>query len=90
MQPPRIRHASVALLTKRRKYNILCLMTQNPAPSRIVSVAEAATRLNVRTVTVQRWIRAGKLPAIKLPGRTGAYVIDSDALDALAASRNAA
>lgn len=65
-------------------------MAQNEALSRIVSVAEAARQTGVRTVTVQRWIRAGKLSATKLPGRTGAYVIAQRDLEAFIAERDAA
>lgn len=29
----------------------------------------------VSTVTIQRWIRDGSIAAMKMPGKTGAYVI---------------
>lgn len=35
---------------------------------RLLSVAKAAHRLSVCRATVRRWIKAGRLPAMKYPG----------------------
>ncbi|NDK91437.1 helix-turn-helix domain-containing protein [Gordonia desulfuricans] len=61
-----------------------------PQPTQRLTTLQAAKRLGVRTVTVQRYVRDGKLPAEKLPGRTGAYLIDEAAVDVLAAERREA
>lgn len=45
----------------------------NVAPP--VAVAEAARTLQVNVSTVHRLIRKGVLPAVKLPGLRGPYVI---------------
>lgn len=56
----------------------------------LITTAQAAKLMRVTPVTVHRWIRSGQLEATKLPGETGAYVIDPAALDRFAASRGAA
>lgn len=38
------------------------------ASDEAVTIAEAALRLKVSTRSVQRWIRSGELPAVKLGG----------------------
>lgn len=40
-----------------------------------INVAEAAGILNLSVRAVQHRIAAGSLPAQKLPGRTGAYIL---------------
>lgn len=52
-----------------------------------VTIAQAADLLSLDRKTVLRWITSGRLPAIKLAGRTGAYLIDPDDLDRLVAER---
>ena len=39
-----------------------------PLPDRLLTARVVADRLGVSTETVLRWTRAGKLPAIRLPG----------------------
>jgi len=48
----------------------------------LLSVRQAAKLSARKPVTIQRWIRLGELPAVKLPGRTGSYVIRRGDLDA--------
>lgn len=56
--------------------------------TRLCSVRDAAPLLGVTVQTAQRWARAGRLPVVtKLPGDTGSYVLDRDAVEALAAER---
>lgn len=45
------------------------------APERLL-IWQAAARLNRSPQTVRAWVRSGELPAEKLPGRTGAFLID--------------
>ena len=52
-----------------------------------LSAAEVARRCGVTTVTVYRWVRAGRLQARKMPGLTGAYLFSQSDVDALAAER---
>jgi excisionase family DNA binding protein len=49
---------------------------------RWLTVSEAAERLRVGNVTVQRWLRAGKLPGTLLSRRAG-WRIPERAVDAL-------
>ena len=44
---------------------------------------EVAEMLQVTPTTIRNWIRAGKLPAVKFPGRRGVYRIPAPALSAL-------
>lgn len=48
-----------------------------------ISAAQAAEILGVDATTVHRMIKRGTLPAHKLNGRTGAYVLDRAAVEAL-------
>ena len=49
-----------------------------------MTTTEVAALLGKQTRTVQRQADAGLLPTIgKLPGRTGAYLFDRDAIEAL-------
>ena len=48
-----------------------------------MTVAEVAAELRVNPATVRRWITAGRLPAITLPG--GSYRIERDDLGQLIA-----
>ena len=61
-------------------------MTQ-PAP--VMSVAEAARTLQVGRDTILRMIWRGELSAEKFPGRTGAYVIPRQDVEALSERRSA-
>ena len=49
---------------------------QPAATDDVVNVVEAATILGVSRRIVQRRILDGEITARKLPGRTGAYIID--------------
>ncbi len=48
-------------------------MTLTASRPQFLTVAEAATLLNVSDRTIRRWIEAGKVPYLKLPG--GGYRI---------------
>src|ERR1700730_2229879 len=48
----------------------------------LYTAAEAASRLKVNVVTIQRWIRSGRLPAVDLGGSAG-YRIREEDLEAL-------
>jgi excisionase family DNA binding protein len=52
---------------------------------RLLTVRAVAELLSVSTETVLRWVRAGDLPAIRLPG--GAVRVAEDALEAWLAGR---
>ena len=56
----------------------------------LIGTREAATLLNVSLPTATRMAQEGELPVVgKLPGRTGAYLFDRAAVEALAAERAA-
>jgi excisionase family DNA binding protein len=55
---------------------------------RLLTVREVADLLSVSTETVLRWVRQGKLPAIRLPG--GAIRIWESALERWLADRQVA
>lgn len=75
-------------MTEVLNYDIVVRMTAEVAIPPL-STAEVAARLGVTTVTVIRWARAGTLPAMKMPGRTGAYLFDADTVARFAAKREA-
>jgi excisionase family DNA binding protein len=52
-----------------------------------LSAAQAARQIGIPKRTILAAITRGELPAHKMPGRTGAYLIDQNDLDAYAASR---
>lgn len=64
-------------------------MSSNAGTNALVSATLAAELLGVNAVTVHRWAKAGLIAAQKLPGRTGAYVIDRAEVDRVIASRAA-
>lgn len=48
----------------------------------LITTAQAAEKVGVSVRTVIRWVEAGDLAAAqKLPGATGAYLFDEDAVD---------
>lgn len=52
----------------------------------LISTAEAARILNVHVATLNRMAKAGEVPAaMKLPGKTGAYLFDRKVIEARAA-----
>jgi excisionase family DNA binding protein len=59
-------------------------MTQSSRP---ITVKQAATILHCDRKTVLRWIAAGRLPAVKLEGKTGAYVLTIEDVEALAGAK---
>ena len=54
-----------------------------PKSSKPLTVAEVALLLGKNRKTILRWISAGRLPAQKLAGDTGAYIIRPEDVDAL-------
>lgn len=56
-------------------------MKDTPTPLTYETVTGAARRLNVTRDTIERWIRRGNLPALRLPG--GRIRIPSGAVDRL-------
>lgn len=57
----------------------------------LIPTAEVATVLAVDVRTVHRLVTSGRLPvALKVPGKTGAYLFDPADVDRLAAERAAA
>lgn len=52
-----------------------------------ITVAEAARILHCDRKTVLRWIAAGRIPAKKLAGRTGAYILQPEDVEALAGAK---
>ncbi|HEX4902029.1 MAG TPA: B12-binding domain-containing protein [Acidimicrobiales bacterium] len=57
----------------------------DPAPDETVDLADAAAHLGVHYQTAYRWVREGRLPAVRVRGRYQLAVAD---LDAFAASRD--
>lgn len=55
--------------------------------TQVAGVAETARILGKSRATVKRWAADGTIPAGKLPGKTGAYLFDRAAIQALAAER---
>jgi excisionase family DNA binding protein len=60
-----------------------------PNSSPPLGVAQAANQVGIPTRTLRYAILHGDLPAHKLPGRTGAYLIDQRDLDEWFAKRDA-
>lgn len=58
--------------------------------STIINAAEAAKILHISVRAVQHRITSGTLPAQKLPGKTGAYILDRETVEAIAAKEKAA
>ncbi|MGP5928886.1 helix-turn-helix transcriptional regulator [Corynebacterium glyciniphilum] len=51
----------------------------------LITSAEAARRMGLSRMTVNRRVRSGDIPAAgRLPGRTGAWLFDPDVIDQLA------
>lgn len=50
-------------------------MTTNTQASDVISVQQLADRLGVSISTALRRCQSGEVPATKLPGRTGTWVI---------------
>jgi len=48
-----------------------------------ISVADAARILGKDRKTILRWIESGRIPATKLSGKTGAWLVSPDDLAAL-------
>lgn len=57
--------------------------------SRLMTVSQVAAALGESPSSVARRIDAGTLPAEKLDGRKGMYLIERDAVDRLVAERAA-
>ncbi|PZO99721.1 MAG: hypothetical protein DI609_07700 [Corynebacterium urealyticum] len=49
-----------------------------------LTALQVAKKFGVTPVTIQRWVRAGRLPATKLPGRNGAYLFDGETIRKMA------
>jgi excisionase family DNA binding protein len=45
-------------------------MNRTAARAQLLTVAQAASLLNVSEKTIRRWVAAGKVPYVKLPGGT--------------------
>jgi excisionase family DNA binding protein len=48
---------------------------------RLLTVNEAAERLAVHPITIRRWMRDGRLPALQLGGRGAPVRVDPKALE---------
>ena len=63
--------------------------TAHDAPD-LIPTAEAAEALGVHVATISRMVTRGDLaPAVKVPGKRGAYLFNRADVDALAAQRSA-
>jgi excisionase family DNA binding protein len=78
------------LLTKRCIYRILFdMQSDNAVIPALCSVAEAAELLGSTPSTVQRWAKNGRLTVHqKLPGKTGAYLLDRDEVESMKPAAN--
>ena len=66
-------------------------VSQNQQMQQSLGTAEAAQILGIEVRTVHRMVADGRLrPAMKLPGKTGAYVFARVEVERLAAERRAA
>lgn len=54
------------------------VMPETPLPPRLASMPAAAASLGVSTKTVWRILRAGKLPCVRIGGRTMVAIADLD------------
>lgn len=64
---------------------IVCMYT-----TELLTSAEAADRLGISRMTVNRRVRSGDIPAAgRLPGRTGAWLFDPAVIDNLKAQADA-
>ena len=52
-----------------------------------ITVADAAHILGKDRKTILRWIGLGLIPAVKLTGKTGAWLIDPRDIDSIKATR---
>jgi excisionase family DNA binding protein len=59
-------------------------------PPDVVSNTEAARLLGISRQVLLRWITSGRVPATKLDGRTGAWVLHRAEVDRIRAKRNKA
>lgn len=55
----------------------------------VLSVPEVATLTGETARTVQRKARTGVYPAHKMPGRTGAYIFERDAVEEILQAKQA-
>lgn len=55
-----------------------------PPPMNLMTVTEAAEHLGLTRRVIQRRIKTGKIPAVKLPGTTGSYLIDPAIIEYMA------
>lgn len=56
-------------------------MHKNTEKAKVLTASEAAQALGVSSRTILRYIASGRFPATKLPGRTGAWLINPRDLD---------
>ena len=57
-----------------------------PAPAQfpdLLTLREAADALRVSTLTARRWAKAGRVPAVRLPGPNGKLLIPREAIEQL-------
>jgi excisionase family DNA binding protein len=64
-------------------------MTPTPTAEHLVSVTQAAGMLGCTQQTVRKWIREGKLSALKMPGATAPYLLVRSEVEAHALQYNA-
>jgi len=55
--------------------------TEQMTENKMLTTTQAAQRADRHSRTIVGWIRTGKLPAARLPGKRGQYLIDPDVLD---------
>ena len=62
-------------------------MPQAEAPPEFLSSAQACDRIGIDRSTLSRWIKLGEAtPAMRLPGKTGAYLFTAVEVERLAAA----
>ena len=63
-------------------------VTRPPTPPRspdLLTLREAADALRVTESTARRWAKAGRVPAVRLPGPNGKLLIPREAVEQLTA-----
>lgn len=67
-----------------QRYSTDSSQTFEPLPQ-YLTLQEFAAVLRVSLDTARRWVKAGRVPAVRLPGTNGKYLVPRDAVQSLLA-----